>query len=249
MTPQVVVAPTAERLVEDVVAQLVPCLRNAIEEHGRAALVLTAGSVMESLWRAIASSSDAAALDWSKVDVFFGDERFVPAGTADRNDRPAREILFDRAPFSGAGWYPMPASDGDYGDDLDAAATGYAATLRGARRADDAGELPAFDVVLLGVGPDGHCCSLFPNHPSAQDDSDIVIAVRDSPKAPPLRVSLSFGGLNAARQVWVVASGAGKAEAAMLALGGADPRHIPSAGARGTERTIWFLDAEAAAQL
>ena len=88
--PQVVVAPDGSRLVDDVVAQLVPCLRNAIEEHGRAALAVTAGSVMESVWRALAASADAASLDWSSVDVFFGDERFVPAGTADRNDRPRR---------------------------------------------------------------------------------------------------------------------------------------------------------------
>jgi 6-phosphogluconolactonase len=121
--------------------------------------------------------------------------------------------------------------------------------LRTARRPDDDGDVPAFDVVLLGIGPDGHCCSLFPNHPSAVDDSGSVIAVRESPKPPPLRVSLSFSGLNAARQIWVVASGSGKAEAAMLALGGADPRHVPSAGACGSEQTIWFLDAEAAAQL
>jgi 6-phosphogluconolactonase len=247
--PQVVVAPDADRLVQDVAAQLVPVLRNAIEEHGRAALVLTAGAVMESLWRAIADSADAVTLDWSSVDVFFGDERFVASGTAERNDRPAVEILFGRPPFSAAGWYPMPASDGEFGDDLDAAAARYAATLSDVRREEDDGDVPYFDVVLLGIGPDGHCCSLFPDHPSAVDDSDTVIAVRESPKPPPARLSLSFRGLNAARQIWVVASGAGKAEAAMLALGGADPRQVPSAGARGTQRTIWFLDAEAASQL
>ncbi|HEY3735925.1 MAG TPA: 6-phosphogluconolactonase [Jatrophihabitans sp.] len=256
MTPQVVVAPTADALVADVVAQLVPTLRNAIEEHGRAALALTAGSVMESVWTAIAASSGARELDWASVDVFFGDERFVPEGTADRNALPARTILFDLEPFSAAAWYPMPSSDGEFGDDLDAAAAGYAATLAAARRPDDTGGVPSFDVVLLGIGPDGHCCSLFPDHPSAVDPSTgsgqarpLVIAVRDSPKPPPLRISLSFGGLNTARQIWVVASGAGKAEAAMLALGGADPRKVPSAGARGTDRTIWFLDQDAASQL
>ncbi len=249
MTRQVVVAPTVDALVQDVVAQLVPVLRNAIEEHGRAALALTAGSVMEQVWSAIADSAPAAELDWSSVDVFFGDERFVPAGTADRNEEPALRLLFGREPFAAAGWFPMPASDGEYGDDLDAAAAGYATTLKAARRKDDDGDVPAFDVVLLGIGPDGHCCSLFPDHDSAVDHSAPVIAVRNSPKPPPLRVSLSFDGLNAAKQVWVIASGEGKAEAASSALGGADPRKVPSAGAEGTERTIWFLDAPAASQL
>lgn len=249
MSVQVVVAPTSEALVSDVVVQFVAVMRNAIEEHGRAALVLTAGSVMEVLWSAIAESPQAQALDWSSVDVFFGDERFVPEGTSDRNEVPALEFLFGRDPFSAVGWYPMPPSDGDFGDDLDAAAAGYAATLHAARRPDDAGPIPSFDLVLLGVGPDGHCCSLFPGHPSATDESGPVIAVRDSPKPPPLRISLSFDGLNAAKQIWVIAAGEGKAEAASLALGGADSAKVPSAGARGTERTIWFLDAPAASQL
>lgn len=247
--PGVIVVPSSEQLATDVVAALIPALRNAIEEYGRAAFALTAGSIMEAVWTELAGCATADSVDWSKVDVFWGDERFVPEATADRNDRPAHELLFSKAPFSAAVQYPMPASDGSYGDDLDAAAAGYAATLRGARRPSDTGDVPAFDVVLLGVGPDGHCCSLFPDHPSSSDHSASVIAVRNSPKPPPLRISLSFDGLNTARQVWVVASGAGKAEAAMLALGGADPTKVPSAGARGTERTIWFLDADAAAQL
>lgn len=247
--PGAVVAPSAEQLAADVVAALIPALRNAIEEYGRAALALTAGSIMEKVWTELAGCPAAGSVDWSKVDVFWGDERFVPAGTADRNDLPAHELLFAKAPFSAATQYPMPASDGEYGDDLDAAAAGYAATLRDARRPSDSGDVPAFDVVLLGVGPDGHCCSLFPDHPSASDHSAPVIPVRNSPKPPPLRISLSFDGLNTARQVWVVASGEGKAEAAMLALGGADPTKVPSAGARGTDRTIWFLDADAAARL
>ena len=249
MSPQVVVAPDATRLTTDVVGALLPALRNAIEEYGRAALALTAGSIMESVWSSLAECPTADSVDWAKVDVFWGDERFVPAGSDDRNDLPAQRLLFSKAPFSAAVQYPMPTSDGAYGDDLEAAAAGYATTLREARRPSDTGEVPAFDVVLLGVGPDGHCCSLFPNHPSSSDHSASVIAVRNSPKPPPLRISLSFDGLNTARQVWVVASGSGKAEAAMLALGGADPTKVPSAGARGSGRTIWFLDADAAAQL
>jgi 6-phosphogluconolactonase len=183
------------------------------------------------------------------VDVFWGDERFVPADSDDRNDRPADRLLFDREPFSAAVRYPMPASDGEFGDDLDAAAAGYAATLRAARREDDTADVPSFDVVLLGIGPDGHCCSLFPDHPSSSDLSAPVIPVRNSPKPPPLRISFSFDTLNTAREIWVIASGSGKAEAAARAIAGADRTEVPSAGAQGRERTLWLLDRDAAAQL
>ena len=106
----------------------------------------------------------------------------------------ADRILFDHAPFSAAARFPMPAADGEFGDDLDAAAAGYADALCSARRPDDPDDVPNFDVVLLGVGPDGHCCSLFPEHPGVYEESASVIPVRDSPKPPPNRLSLSFPG-------------------------------------------------------
>jgi 6-phosphogluconolactonase len=248
--PEVIVQPSADALAADVVARLVPALTQAQEAHGRAALALTAGSIMEQVWQALAASSAAAdGVDWAGVDVFWADERFVPADSPDRNDAPAVRILLGTAPFSAAAHYPMPASDGAYGGDLDAAAAGYADTLRGARRADDEGEVPNFDVILLGLGPDGHCASLFPEQPGVHDNSSAVIPVRNSPKPPPLRLSLSFDGLSAAREIWVVASGTGKADAVALAFSGADREHVPSAGARGRQRTLWLLDSDAAAKL
>ncbi len=246
---EVVVRPTAGELAGEVVARLLPTLARAQQARGRAALALTAGSIMEQVWQAVAGSSAAADVDWSRVDVFWGDERFVPSDSPDRNDAPATRLLFSTSPFSAARLYSMPASDGAWGEDLDAAAAGYAEQLRAARRADDTGPGPNFDVVLLGIGPDGHCCSLFPRHPGVLDESATVIAVRNSPKPPPLRMSLSFDGLNAAQEIWVVASGSGKSDAVALALGGADRVDVPSAGARGRERTLWLVDQAAAAKL
>jgi 6-phosphogluconolactonase len=247
--PEVVVLPDAAALATTVAARVLGALADAQLPGGRARLALTAGSIMEKLWAALARDPAATTVDWSGVDVFWGDERFVPAGSADRNDAPADRILFAHAPFSAARRFPMPASDGPYGADLDFAAAGYAAALAGARHSSDVGALPNFDVILLGIGPDGHCCSLFPEHPGVHSDAPSVIAVRDSPKPPPLRISLSFAGLNSANEIWVVASGSAKANAVGRALGGADRVQVPSAGARGRERTIWFLDAEAAADL
>jgi len=249
MSPEVHVEETADALAADVASRLVPALLRAQQQHGRAALALTAGGIMERVWTALADSATADQVDWSRVDVFWGDERFVPAGSDDRNDLPAERLLFGREPFSAAVRYSMPASDGEFGDDLDAAAAGYAATLRAARREDDTADVPSFDVVLLGVGPDGHCCSLFPDHPSSSDLSAPVIPVRESPKPPPLRISFSFDTLNTAREIWVVVSGSGKAEASARAIAGADRTQVPSAGAQGRERTLWLLDRDAAAQL
>jgi 6-phosphogluconolactonase len=244
------VEPNADALAAFTATRLVDVLGAAQRAYGRAALALTGGGIMERTWSALAGSPAARALDWSAVDVFWGDERFVPADSDERNATPAEAILFGQRPFADSPRYPMPASDGAYGDDLDAAASGYAETLRRARRAGDTGEVPSFDVVLLGVGPDGHCCSLFPDHPGVEDESAPVIAVRDSPKPPPLRLSLSFAGLTTARRIWAVVSGGGKADAVAAALApDAERRHVPSAGARGTERTLWLLDHAAAAQL
>ncbi|CAN5400329.1 6-phosphogluconolactonase [soil metagenome] len=246
---ELVVWHDAAELAADVAARTVTTLARAQQVHGRAALVLTAGSIMEAVWAQLDQQHSAAELDWSRVDVFWGDERYVPAGSSDRNDGPANSALFDHLPFSAATCYPMPASDGEFGTDLAAATAAYAATLRAARRPDDAAQVPSFDVVLLGVGPDGHCASLFPDHPGVHDQSSPVIGVRDSPKPPPERISLSFDGLNTAREIWVVASGAGKSAAVASALGGASREQVPSAGAVGTDRTLWLVDEDAASQL
>ncbi len=141
----------------------------------------------------------------------------------------------------------MPASDGLLGDDVDGAATAYAARL--AAFATAGGDVPSFDAVLLGVGPDGHCASLFPGHPGTRETAPSVIAVRESPKPPPTRTSLTFRALDAAREVWFVVAGEGKAEAVARALSGAPREEVPSAGPRGTERTLWLIDRAAAGQL
>ncbi|MGI8667136.1 MAG: 6-phosphogluconolactonase [Jatrophihabitans sp.] len=246
--PELIVQADAERLAADVALRTLSTLVHAQQTRRRAALGLTAGSIMEAVWTAIAAAPARDSVDWSLVDVFWADERFVPADSPDRNDGPANRILFDRAPFQAARQYPMPASDGAL-PDLDAAAAGYARQLHQARRPDDPDEIPNFDVLLLGLGPDGHCASLFPEHPGTYDESGPVIAVRNSPKPPPRRLSLSFGGLDQANEIWFVAAGSGKAEAVALAHSGAGRVQVPAAGPRGRLRTLWLLDRDAAARL
>jgi 6-phosphogluconolactonase len=231
-----------------VAARLLSTLAHAQHERGVASLVLTGGGIMEKVFGAVGDSTGHDAVEWDKVDVYWGDERFVPSASADRNELPARRLMLDRLPLDPARVHPMPASDGAQTDPEEAAA-GYARLLDAAARRDQGGHVPHFDVILLGIGPDGHCCSLFPEQPGVYETEAAVIAVRNSPKPPPVRISLTFPALDEAEQIWFVASGASKADAVAMALSGAGRVQVPAAGPHGRSRTLWLLDEAAAARL
>ncbi|MGH3242644.1 MAG: 6-phosphogluconolactonase, partial [Spirillospora sp.] len=124
----------------------------------------------------------------------------------------------------------------------------YAAELRAAARPGDGGPVPSFDVLMLGVGPDAHVASLFPGTPALRDER-AVVAVRDAPKPPPTRISLTFPSLQAAEEVWVLAAGESKAKAVRLGLTEPEPARAPVAGARGRRGTLFLLDSAAASLL
>jgi 6-phosphogluconolactonase len=248
--PEVVVEASAQDLAQNTAERVVTTLGSALRERGEAQLVVTGGSILEQVLSELASPERRESIDWGRVHVWWGDERYVPSDSADRNDLPACAKLFDHVDVDPAKLHRMPASDAGFGADAEAAADSYAAELAAAVPPEFAHEdLPRFDVILLGIGPDGHCASLFPGHPGVHELDASVIAVRNSPKPPPIRLSLTFRGLDAANEVWVIASGEGKADAVAKALGGAPREQVPSAGPRGRNRTLWLLDAAAAAQL
>ncbi len=132
---------------------------------------------------------------------------------------------------------------------MEAAAEGYAAELARAAGPGDHGGVPAFDVLMLGVGPDTHVASLFPELPAVRETSRTVVGVHGAPKPPPVRVSLTLPAIRAAREVWLLAAGEDKAGAVKIALSGAGEIQAPAAGAYGTARTLWLLDEPAASQL
>jgi 6-phosphogluconolactonase len=244
--PLIVVHRDAKLLATVVAARLVTALVDATAARGRASVVLTGGGIGTAVLAELAAAPAAAAVDWRRLDVWWGDERFRPDGDPERNETGAKEALLSKVDLDPARVHPMPGPDGPDGDDPEAAAVRYARWLRDAAR--PAGPVPPFDVLMLGIGPEGHIASLFPGLPAVFDERPVV-AVRRSPKPPPVRLSLTFPAIQAAREVWVIASGEEKAEAVRLSLSGARPHEVPAAGARGRERTLYLLDRAAAGRL
>lgn len=243
----VVVHSDPDVLAHAAAARLAIKLLDAQTVRGTASVVLTGGTIAARMYRALAEAPVSDAVDWSRVHFWWGDERFVAADSEDRNEKQAREALLDHIPVDPSLVHAMPAADGPDGDDPEAAASRYADELAAAARPGTA-RLPHFDVVLLGVGEDGHVASVFPEHPVAYETRP-VSAVRGSPKPPPVRTTLTLPTINTAEEVWLIAAGAGKADAVGLALSGAGPVQVPAAGVQGLERTFWLLDRAAAAHV
>ncbi|WP_040339693.1 6-phosphogluconolactonase [Candidatus Blastococcus massiliensis] len=244
--PDVVVEPDVDRLARAVAEALVARLAAAQALRGTASVVLTGGSIGIAVLErvaALAAEPVRETVDWGCVDVWWGDERFVPEDDDERNEKAARRALLDHVGVDPARVHAMPASDGRFAEPEDAAAW-YAEQLVAA----GGGAVPAFDVLLLGMGGEGHVASIFPDSPAVGDERP-VFAVRDCPKPPPTRLSLGFGAIGAATEVWLVVAGEGKAEAVARGIAGAEPRDLPAAGVHGTQATRWLLDAAAASRL
>ncbi|WP_207344383.1 6-phosphogluconolactonase [Arthrobacter sp. E3] len=248
--------PSFEVLAATTAARLITRLLDVQSERGEATVVLTGGSVGIATLREVAKSPAHLAVDWGKVNFWFGDDRFVPAGSADRNCLQAAEALLDHVPVDPSRVHTMAASDTV--DGLEEAVAQYAAELAAAAQTewenDDASPaqapaFPRFDVLLLGLGPDAHIASLFPEMAGIRTKGVSVVGVRNSPKPPPLRVSLTLEVINSAQEIWLVAAGADKAAAVGLGLAGANAVQVPASGARGINKTMWLLDQTAAAKV
>ncbi|MBU3752000.1 MAG: 6-phosphogluconolactonase [Mycobacterium sp.] len=240
--------PDTDTLVQAAGDRLAAAIAAAIAQRGLATVVLTGGGTGIGMLEVLGRHP----VDWARVHLFWGDDRYVPHDDADRNEKQAREALLDRIDIPAANIHPMPASDSQFGADIDAAARSYETALADAAALTDAGRgaaTPAFDVHLLGMGGEGHVNSLFPHTDAVREADRMVVAVTDSPKPPPLRITLTLPAVRRSRQVWLVVSGAAKADAVAAAVAGADPEDWPAAGARGRDSTIWLLDSAAASKL
>jgi 6-phosphogluconolactonase len=231
-------------LADAAAARLVTAIVDAQSSRGEADVVLTGGSMGSAVLVSLGYSAVKDAIDWRRLNVWWGDERFLPAGDPERNETQSRLALLDTVPLDPARVHAMPAADGPNGLDVDKAAAHYAEELAAA--APRGHDVPEFDVLMLGVGPDAHVASLFPEHPALHEREASVIGVHGAPKPPLLRVSMTFPSLCAARDVWFLVAGADKAGAVGLALSGAGELQAPAAGVTGIRSTTWLLDHEAA---
>jgi 6-phosphogluconolactonase len=239
VTPEVVIHGNADMLAATTAARLVTRLVD-IQSSGRIpAIALTGGGVGTSMLAHITASPARDAVDWSRVEIFWGDERFVPATDPERNELQARQALLDHVRVNPARVHPMAPSDGAFGNDVDAAAAAYADLM-------DARE--GLDLVMLGMGDEGHVASIFPESPAVYDTRPVV-AVRNCPKPPPTRISLTLPTIRQANEVWIITAAASKAGAVAMALGGAGEVALPAAGAVGRARTLWLLDRQSASRL
>jgi 6-phosphogluconolactonase len=209
-----------------------------IEERGRFTVVLAGGSTPKATYDILARDY-AGRIDWSKVHVFFGDERSVPPDDDDSNYKMAREALLDHVPIGS-----VHRMQGELPPD-DAAAA-YEEELRGFFGPD---ELPKFDLILLGIGGDGHTASLFPET-SALEVHDRLVVANPVLKLETTRITLTVPVLNAAHAVYFLVAGEGKADALAHILGGdADPRAYPASLIQPQEGPTWMLDQQAASGL
>lgn len=235
--PETRVHADSGELAEAVAEALITRLAEIQAEDRIPVVGLTGGSIAREIHRAVAVSRNGFEVDWDRVDFWWGDERYVDAHSGDRNAGQARGDLLDHVDVDPARVHEMPSLDS--GMSLEEAAEAYSDTLRAKGRGE-------FDVLFLGIGPDGHVASLFPHNRALGVEGRIAVAVSDSPKPPTARISLTFAALNRSRAVWFVASGQSKADAVAAALGDADVRQIPARGVSGSEETLWWLDADAA---
>jgi len=243
--PIVIIQEDSEALAGKAADLITECAQDAIRERGRFTLVLSGGSTPEKTYALLAQPDRMATIDWSKTFVFFGDERMVPPEDPRSNFAMARRALLDRATVPDSNVFPIPTGKRSPAE----AAKAYAECLARFFSASPASGPPRFDLVLLGLGEDGHTASLFPGA-AALDVEDAWVAWSSPGTLPPPvdRVTLTYPVLNAARQVVFLVSGESKAAALRDVLEGrADRNRRPAAGVRPTDGTVtWLVDRDAA---
>jgi 6-phosphogluconolactonase len=242
---RVLVHPDKQNLGASVAARFITKIIDVIEEQDYASVVLSGGSVSTLVLAAINRSEARDSVDWTKVSIWWADERFVADGDDERNDKQNGIDLLDHIGILPENVHRM-ASTSD-ASSLDEAAAQYIAELKAHAQGDD--ESPRFDITLLGVGPDGHVASLFPDKPQVLQTSPTVLTIDDSPKPPPARLTLSLPAINNSQRVWMILAGAEKAASLGLALAGAGADQVPVAGVKGRKRTVFFVDKDAASEV
>jgi 6-phosphogluconolactonase len=236
--PELTVVPDAAALAQAAATRL---LARLSAPSGRFAVCLTGGSSPEGLYRLLATEPYRGRMPWERIHWFWGDDRFVPQNDPRSNSGAARRLFLDRVPVPAANAHPIPTDAAN----VDAAARRYQAELHafyGAQRLDPA--RPLFDVVLMGVGNDGHTASLFPGHAELDETERWAVGVAEAGQEPFVpRVSLTFPVLASTREMLFLVTGRGKREVIARVMAGAD---LPAARAGAHGDLVWLVDRDAA---
>jgi len=230
------VLPSAAALAEAAAGHFVAAAGDAIDSHGQFVVALSGGSTPRDTYRRLGTDALVSGVMWSRVQVLWGDERCVPPDHAESNYRMARETLLARVPVPAANVHRIHGED-----DPATAAAAYEATLR---------TLARIDLVLLGLGEDGHTASLFPGGAAVHEHTRWVMAARAT-AASMWRITLTPAVINAAAEVLFLVSGGAKANILRRVLEGPRrPQELPAqAIAPSNGRLRWCVDAAAAAEL
>ncbi len=235
--------PDLDTLSQQVAQYTVQLANQAIVTHGRFTIALAGGSTPKKLYALLAGEPYRSQIDWASVEVFWGDERCVPPDSEDSNFHMAQEALLSKVPIPASQIHRMPADQPDH----ETASQAYTAEIRRTFGTDG---IPSFDLIQLGIGPEGHTASLFPHQASLHEQQRLVMPVT-VPKPPPERLTFTPPLLNAARHVLFLVAGAEKADVVHAILEGEyQPDEYPAQIVRPTNGEVtWMLDTAAASKL
>lgn len=221
------------------------CQSNAFERHDAFKIAVSGGSLPKTLAKALLapSSDNHDTLDFSKWEIFFADERAVPLDHEDSNYKLLKDELLDKIPAS-LGKPTVHPINVEHLNDAHELADDYMEKLRDSFAKKDSVKIPIFDLLLLGCGPDGHTCSLFPKHDLLNEKDAWVGAIEDSPKPPPKRITLTLPVVTSGIKIAFVATGGGKKEIIREILDSDEGRTLPCAlvNEQGAEKVSWFTD-------
>ncbi len=236
----------AEAVSQAAAREFVRCAIEAVTDRGRFTVALSGGSTPRRLFQVLSDAPHRDTVDWSKVEIFWGDERSVAPDHADSNYRMAKEALLERVPIPAERVHRLQAER----EDRDAAAADYQNEIARTFGVDPAGAPPVFDLILLGMGPDAHTASLFP-HTTALGETGKWVVPNYVPKFSTYRLTMTRTLLNKARQVLFLVAGPDKATPLFeVFTGPPDSARLPSQLIKPTAgRLVWYLDKAAGARL
>jgi len=240
--PDARVHPTLEALSEAAAESLVALVEAALQESDRFTIALSGGSTPRTLYQRLAGKYRAL-IPWRQVQAFWGDERYVSPEDPRSNYRMARETLLDHVPIPRENVHPIPTLLPQAEDSAEA----YEQELM----SHFPGQWPRFDLVLLGMGPDGHVASLFPYNSALEEEARVVTAVRAEHADPPMRLTLTLPAINHAKNIYFLVAGKEKTAALERAFAeNPDPKAAPASAVRPAEgEVVWWMDEGAAGGL